>query len=174
MPMSMFLYPVLLSGKTRESPRLAEILRGRIRESFRHSKGIGSIHYTLTTQSELENIYLGPLCQRIGGASLGIRDESTSASSSTMTTIQTPTLPSRPNNGVQCIHRGRPRPRSFFDTHRTLAVMPCPCAKACSSVSWTRLDPPMRSMKQLWSIPGIRRDGDANSTRRLGYGRTSR
>lgn len=107
-----------------------------------------------------------------GGADLQLRGAATS-SSSTITTIQTPIWPLMPISGVQWIHRPRPSSCDLVN-QRTLAVTPRPSANAAVSSSRTRGEPPIRSRKGDWRMPGTRCAGEAKRIRRDGYGRTRR
>jgi hypothetical protein len=129
-----------------------------------------SVSLTLSVSSWVENFL--PNRGSTGGACLHFL-EGPSPSSSTITTIQTPTAPFEPMRGVQWIQRLRPSELSLV-TQRTLAVTPRPSARACVNSSRTRDEPPILEMNGLWRMPGTLRDGEANSMRREGYGRTRR
>lgn len=94
-------------------------------------------------------------------------------SSSTRTTIQTPTLPLWPRRGVQWIQRGRPssdpRLAAAVESQRIFAVTPRePSARLSATEFRTRSEPPMRSRKRDWRIPGTRREGEVNKMRSEG------
>src|SRR5690242_2888225 len=110
---------------------------------------------------------------------------------STMTIMMTPTLPSEPVSGVQCIQRAFPPimsrsavtmlalssvgwtscrvlGREVRASQEIFAVTPMPCARASMSESRTCSGPPMWSSSLDWQSPGIRSEGDVKIMRREG------
>lgn len=99
---------------------------------------------------------------------------------STTMIMMTPTLPSEPVSGVQCIQRGLPSAASSVVvmlassggemrvSQEIFAVTPMPCERASTSESRTCSGPPMWSRSLDWQSPGMRSEGEVKIMRSEG------